>query len=60
MSEPGQKSRHGSLVGGLAGGEHDPDRQAFGIDHDVDLGAQSPTRATDGVIRAPFLPPAAC
>jgi hypothetical protein len=26
----------------------------------MDLGAQSSTRATDGVIVAPFLPPAAC
>jgi hypothetical protein len=26
----------------------------------MDLGGQSPTGATDGVIRAPFLPPAAC
>ena len=59
-SKSGQKGRDSSPVGSLAGRENDPNRQAFGIDHDVDLGAQSPTRATDGVIRAPFLPPAAC
>ena len=29
-------------------------------DASVDLGAQSATRATDGVIRAPFFAPAAC
>jgi hypothetical protein len=26
----------------------------------MDLGAQPSARTTDGVIRAPFLPPAAC
>jgi len=29
-------------------------------DAGVDLGGQSATRTTDGVIRAPFLPPAVC
>ena len=52
--------RDRGLVGGLAGGEHDPQRQAVLIDHDVDLGAQSSTRTADGVIFAPLLPPAAC
>ena len=45
---------------GLAGGEHQADRQAVLIDNGVDLGAQSSTRTADGVIRAPFFPPAAC
>ena len=48
------------LVGGLAGGEQEPDRQAAGIDDGMDLGAQSSTRTADGVIRTPFFPPAAC
>jgi hypothetical protein len=44
----------------LAGRQDDTDGQANRIYHGVDLGAQSSTRTTDGVIRAPFLPPAAC
>ena len=51
---------NGGFVGGLAGRQDEADRQAVGIDHGVDFGAQSSTRTTDGVIRAPFLPPAAC
>ena len=51
---------HGGLVRGLAGGEHDPQWQAVLIHQGVDLGAQSSTRTADGVIRAPFFPPAAC
>ena len=50
----------GGLVGRLAGSEDEADRQAAAVDHRVDLAGQSPTGATDGVIRAPFLPPAAC
>jgi hypothetical protein len=45
---------------GLAGGEHQPQRQSVGADDGMDLGAQSSTRAADGVILAPFFPPAAC
>lgn len=48
------------LVGGLAGGEHEADRQAMAVNDGMDLGGQSSTGATDGVIRTPFLPPAAC
>ena len=54
------QGRKGRLVGGLAGGEQEADRQALAIDDRVDFGAQSSTRTTDGVIRTPFLPPAAC
>ena len=54
------QGRDGGLVGGLAWREQQPDGQAVGIDHAVDLGAQSSTRTADGVIRAPFFPPAAC
>ena len=52
--------RHGRLVGGLPRAEHEAYRQAAGIDDDVDLGGQSAPRSSDGVIRAPFFPPAAC
>ena len=48
------------LVGRLPCREGDPERQTVLIDQRVDLGAQSATRTADGVIRAPFLPPAAC
>lgn len=50
----------GGLVRGLTRRQHDPQRQAVLIDQGVDLGAQSSTRTADGVIRAPFFPPAAC
>lgn len=59
-SEPGQQRRHGGLVGGLAWAEQDAQRQAVGIDDGVDLGRQSAARSSDGVIRTPFFPPAAC
>jgi len=48
------------LVGGLPGGDVQPDRQTVLIDDGVDLGAQSATRTANGVILAPFFPPAAC
>jgi len=44
----------------LSGRQQEPDRQAILVDDGVDLGAQSSTRTADGVIFAPFLPPAAC
>ena len=37
-----------------------PDRKAVAIDNGMDFCAQSATRTADGVIRAPFFPPAAC
>ena len=52
--------RHGGLVGGLARAQQEAQRQAAGIDDDVDLAAQSATGTANGVIRAPFFPPAAC
>jgi hypothetical protein len=52
--------RRSGLVGRLTGSEDEANRQAAAVDHRVDLAGQSPTGATDGVIRAPFLPPAAC
>ena len=44
----------------LAGRQSEPDRQTIAIYDGVDLGAQSSTRTTDGVIRGSFFPPAAC
>ena len=58
--QAGEKVRDGRLVGGLSRRDQQPDRQAVLIDDGVDLGAQSSTRTADGVIRTPFLPPAAC
>jgi hypothetical protein len=45
---------------GLAGGEHQPQRQSMRANDGMDLGAQSSARTADGVILAPFFPPAAC
>ena len=50
----------GGLVRRLSGAQQKPDRQAALIHDGMDLGAQSATRTANGVIRAPFLPPAAC
>ena len=58
--EAGEQKRRRAQVVGLSGGQHKPHRQAVLIDHGVDLGAQSSTRTADGVILAPFFPPAAC
>lgn len=55
-----EQGRDGGLVGGLAWRDQQTDGQAAGVDDRVELGAQSSTRAADGVIRAPFFPPAAC
>ena len=60
QSEAVEQLRSGGLVGCLAGGEHEADRQAALIDDDMDFGAQSSTRTANGVIRTPFFPPAAC
>ena len=54
------QARQRGLVGGLAGRQQHADRQAYGIDDGMDFRTQSPTRAADGVILAPFFPPAAC
>ena len=34
--------------------------KAAAVDDNVDLGAQPASRASDGVVRTPFFPPAAC
>jgi hypothetical protein len=58
--EVAEEAWHGALVVGLSSGENDANRQAIVVHDCVNLGAQSPTREADGVILAPFLPPAAC
>jgi len=58
--QAGEQIADGGLVGGLAWRDREADRQPLAIDDDVDLGAQSAARSSDGVIRAPFFPPAAC
>ncbi len=58
--EAGEQMRSGLEIVGLSGGQHQTHRQAALVDEGVDLGAQSATRAADGVILAPFFPPAAC
>ena len=58
--EAGQKIRRGSQVVRLTRCEYQAHRQAVLIDQSIDLGAQSSTRTADGVIFAPFFPPAAC
>jgi hypothetical protein len=55
-----QQKRRSTQIVSLPRGEHQPNRQSVLIDSNVDLGAQSSTRTADGVIFAPFLPPAAC
>ena len=58
--QAGDKVWRGGLVGGLPGGECETNGQSDLVDNGVDLRAQSPARETNGVIRAPFFPPAAC
>ena len=48
------------LVGSLPCRESEANRQSLLVDDDVELAGQSATRTADGVIRTPFLPPAAC
>lgn len=55
-----EQTRSGTQIMSLARGQHEPHGEAFLIDHRIDLGAQSSTRTADGVILAPFFPPAAC
>lgn len=58
--QPFEQMGCGTQIVGLPCGEHEPDRQTVLVNKHVDLGAQSSTRTADGVIFAPFLPPAAC
>ena len=55
-----KQGRRGRLVGRLAGCQREAYRQPALVDDGMDFGGQSSTRAADGVIRTPFLPPAAC
>jgi hypothetical protein len=56
----GEQSRGNCLVGGLPWADREAQRQPGLADDGVDFGGQSSTRTANGVIRAPFLPPAAC
>ncbi len=56
----GQQDWSEGLVGGLPWRDDEAEGQPLLVDDGVDLGRQSSTRTADGVIRAPFLPPAAC
>jgi len=58
--EAGEQDRRSAQIVVLSGRQHETHRQAILIDQGVDLGAQSSTRTADGVILAPFFPPAAC
>ena len=63
MAGPGQAGDQfgaDALVGRLSLRQTQADGPSAFIDNGVDFGAQSPTREADGVIRAPFFPPAAC
>jgi hypothetical protein len=58
--QAGQQMRCRVEIVGLASCQHEPDRQSAFVDDRIDFRAQSATRTTDGVILAPFFPPAAC
>ena len=58
--EPVEEDRRCCLVGGLTSRDYEADRQAPLVDDGVEFGRQSSTRTANGVIRAPFFPPAAC
>ena len=58
--EADEQKRSCAQIMGLAGRQYKTHRQAVFIDQSIDLGAQSSTRTADGVIFAPFFPPAAC
>ena len=58
--EAGEQEWRRAQVVVLSGGQHQAYWQTVLIDQSVYLGAQSSTRTADGVIFAPFFPPAAC
>lgn len=47
-------------VVGLPGGQAKPDREALGVDNDVDLGREPASGATETMIWTPFFAVAAC
>jgi len=55
-----QQFRYRPYVVRLPSSQNQLVRQTASIHLDVDLGGQSSTRTANGVIRAPFFPPAAC
>ena len=63
MQGPAQtvdQPRGSGLVGGLSRCDRKADWQSGFVNDRIDLAAQSSTRTANGVIRAPFFPPAAC
>ena len=58
--QAGQQGWGDRLVGRLSWADQKAEREPGRADEGMDLGGQSPTRTANGVIRAPFLPPAAC
>jgi hypothetical protein len=52
--QPFEQVGRSAQIVSLSCGEHEPYRQTVLIDQSVDLGAQSSTRAADGVFFAPF------
>lgn len=58
--EPLQQEGCSTQIVSLPRSQYQPNWQSVLIDRSVDFGAQSSTRAANGVIFAPFLPPAAC
>jgi hypothetical protein len=55
-----QQIRCSAQIVGLSRRQGEPHWQTLLVNHGVDLRAQSSTRTADGVILAPFFPPAAC
>lgn len=55
-----QQMRCCAQIMGLSRRQNEPHREPLLVNHGVDLRAQSSTRTADGVILAPFFPPAAC
>jgi hypothetical protein len=52
--QPFEQVGRSAQIVSLSCGEHEPYRQTVLIDQSIDLGAQSSTRAADGVFFAPF------
>lgn len=60
IRQPCDQFGHHRAIGCLTGAQTKAQGQAIAIDDSVYLCTQSSTRTANGVIRTPFLPPAAC
>lgn len=60
LRQSSQQQGCACLVRRLPGAQGQANRQTSFVNDGVDLAGQSSTRTANGVIRAPFLPPAAC